>query len=142
MNICFRTAKSLWASTILLVAGASSALAADPIAADVPEVKLTKPVGGSILPGGQIYQSDIKSGFLFSKLIPFVLRYLIGLAAALSVIAIMFGGYLYLTAYGSEEQQKKATKTITWAVLGLVLCITAYAIVAVVARIQFTATPS
>jgi len=102
-----------------------------------PEVKLAKPVGGDILPGGQLYQTNIRSGFVFSKLIPFVIKYLIGLAAALAVIAIMIGGYQYLTAYGDTEQHKKATKTIMWAVLGLVLCITAYAIVTLVASIKF-----
>jgi len=110
------------------------ALAADTKAT---EVKLTKPVGGSILPGGQIYQTDIKSSFVFSKLIPFVIKYLIGLAAALAVIAIMVGGYQYLTAYGNPEQHKTATKTITWALLGLILCITAYGIVAIISSINF-----
>ena len=33
---------------------------------------------------------------------------------------------------------KKAIKTMMWAVLGLVLCITAYGIVAVVTSIKFT----
>lgn len=106
------------------------------------EVILTKPVGGGILPGGQIYQSNIRSSFIFSKLIPFAIKYLIGLSAALAVIAIMIGGYQYLTAYGDSEQHKKATKTITWAVLGLILAITAYAIVALVSSIQFTTTPN
>ena len=102
-----------------------------------PEVKLTKPVGGDILPGGQLYQTDIKSSFVFSKLIPFAIKYLIGIAAALAVVAIMIGGYQYLTAFGDTEQHKKATKTIMWAVLGLILCITAYGIVGIVSSIQF-----
>jgi len=106
------------------------------------ETKLTKPVGGGILPFGQVHDTDIKSSFVFSKLIPFVIKYLIGLSAALAVIAIMFGGYQFLTAYGDAEQHKKATKTITWAVIGLILAITAYAIVALVASIQFTTTPT
>jgi len=106
------------------------------------EVKLTPPVGQGILPGAPDYTTDIKSSFVFSKLIPFVIKYLIGLSAALAVIAIMFGGYQFLTAYGDPEQHKKATKTITWAVIGLILAITAYAIVALVASIQFTTTPT
>jgi hypothetical protein len=105
------------------------------------DVVLTPPVGKGILPTGG-YQSDIKSSFIFSKLIPFAIKYLIGLAGALAVIAIMIGGYQYLTAYGDQEQHKKATKTITWAVLGLILAITAYGIVALVTSIQFTTTPN
>jgi len=102
-----------------------------------PEVKLTRPVGGDILPGGPLSQTDIKSSFIFSKLIPFAIKYLIGLAAALAVITIMIGGYQYLTAYGNPEQHKTATKTIMWAVLGLILCITAYGIVAVISSINY-----
>ena len=118
---------------------ALSAMAKVALAATNTEVKLSKPVGGDILPGGQLLQTDIRSSFIFSKLIPFAIKYLIGLAAALSVIAIMIGGYQYITAYGDTDQHKKATKTISWAILGLILCITAYAIVALVTSIQFTA---
>lgn len=103
------------------------------------EVKLSQPIGGDILPGGSFVQTDIKSSFVFSRLIPFVIRYLVGLAAALAVIAIMVGGYQYLTAYGDTEQHKKATKTIAWAVLGLILAITSYAIVALITSIRFGA---
>jgi hypothetical protein len=120
---------------LILNAMGNVALAAD---TKTNEVKLIKPVGGSILPGGQLYQSDIKSSFVFSKLIPFAIKYLIGLATALAVIAIMIGGYQYLTAYGDAEQHKKATKTITWAILGLILCITAYGIVAIISSINFS----
>ena len=120
---------------LVLSALGDVALAAD---TKTTEVKLTKPVGGSILPGGPLVQNDIKSSFIFSKLIPFAIKYLIGMATALAVIAIMIGGYQYLTAFGDAEQHKKATKTITWAILGLILCITAYGIVAIVSSINFS----
>lgn len=103
------------------------------------EVKLSKPLGGDVLPGGSFVQTDIKSSFVFSRLIPFAIRYLVGLAAALAVIAIMVGGYQYLTAYGDTEKHKNATKTIAWAVLGLILAITSYAIVALITSIRFGA---
>ncbi len=103
------------------------------------ELKLSKPLGGDILPGGSFEQTDIKTSFVFSRLIPFVIRYLVGLAAALAVIAIMVGGYQYLTAYGDTDKHKNATKTIAWAVLGLILAITAYAIVSLITSIRFGA---
>ncbi|MBI5421610.1 hypothetical protein HZA44_00545 [Candidatus Peregrinibacteria bacterium] len=103
------------------------------------EVKLSQPIGGDILPGGSFVQTDIKSSFVFSRLIPFAIRYLVGLAAALAVIAIMVGGYQYLTAYGDTEKHKNATKTIAWAVLGLILAITSYAIVSLITSIRFGA---
>lgn len=120
---------------------ALNAFASVAFALDNEVLNKLKPVGSGILPGGQIYQSDIKSGYVFSKLIPFAIKYLIGLAAVLAVIAIMVGGYQFLTAYGDPEQHKKATKTITFAVIGLILSITAYAIVSLVTSIQFTINP-
>ena len=105
------------------------------------DVKLTPPIGSGILPGPSNLTGDIRSSTIFSTVLPFVIKYLIGLAAALSVIAIMVGGYQYLTAYGNPEQHKTATKTITWAILGLILCITAYGIVAIVSSINFSGPP-
>jgi hypothetical protein len=127
-------------SSFLFLSSISAVTLADNPTAE--NVVLTKPVGGTILPGGQLYQPNFRSSFVFSKLIPFAIKYLIGLSAALAVLAIMFGGYQYMTAYGEPEQHKKATKTITWAVLGLILAITAYGIVALVTSIPFTATPN
>lgn len=102
------------------------------------EVELTEPVGGDILPGGQLLEGDIKESFIFSKVIPFAIRFTIGLAIALAVIALIIGGYQYLTAYGNEEKLKNAQKTITYAIIGLVLAIMAFGIVQIITSIQFT----
>ena len=100
------------------------------------EVELVEPVGGDILPGGQLLEDDIKASIIFSKVIPFVIRYTIGLAIALSVIALIIGGYQYLTAYGSEEKHKNAQKTITYAIIGLILALTAFGIVRIITSIR------
>ena len=42
----------------------------------------------------------------------------IELGAIISVLGIMYGGFLYATAQGNEEQLGKAYKTITWALVG------------------------
>lgn len=103
------------------------------------EVKLSDPVGGNILPGGNNLSADnIKDSFAFSKIIPFVITYGIRLAVVLSVIALIFGGYQYLTAYGDEEKYKTAHKTIMYALLGLVLAITAFGLVKVITTFQLT----
>lgn len=100
------------------------------------ETELTKPVGGSILPGGTAFQGDIKTSFIFAKLIPFVVTYTIRLAVALSVIALIIGGYQYMTAYGDDEKHQKARKTITYAVIGLILAITAFGLVKIITSIR------
>lgn len=100
-------------------------------------VTLTDPVGGNILPGGKLLNtSDIKASFIFSKLMPFLIKYTIRLAVALSVIAIVIGGYQYMTAYGDTEKHKTALKTITYAILGLIVAIAAFGIVKIITSLK------
>lgn len=42
----------------------------------------------------------------------------IELGTIISVLAIIYGGFLYVTAQGDEEKLGKAYKTITWALVG------------------------
>ena len=103
------------------------------------KVELSDPVGSDILPGGRLLEPEsIRDSFIFSKLMPFLIKYAIGLAAALAVIAIIYGGYQYMTAYGDEEKHKTAKKTIIYAVIGLVLAITAFGIVKIITAIKIT----
>lgn len=103
------------------------------------DTELTVPVGGDILPGGaQTLPDDISASLIFSKLIPFAIKYTIRLAVALSVVALIIGGYQYMTAYGNTEKQEKAQKTIIWAIVGLILAITAFGIVNIITNISFT----
>lgn len=56
------------------------------------------------------------------------------IGAALSLIGVAFfalmvyGGFLWMTAHGKEEQAKKALDTVISAVLGIVIIIGAYAL--------------
>jgi hypothetical protein len=59
-----------------------------------------------------------------SNLITTILSLLGVIFVALSV----YGGFLYLTARGNDEQTKKALSIITRAVIGLVIILSAYAI--------------
>ena len=101
------------------------------------QVNLTPPEGKDILPNPPILNApSIQESYIFSNLIPFVIRYAIDLAAALSVIAIIIGGYQYVTAYGNEDKHKKAQNTIIYALIGLVLAITAFGLVRILTSIQ------
>ena len=103
------------------------------------DIDITTPVGGDVLPGGGIAQAgDIKSSFIFSRLIPFLIKYAIRLAVALSVIALIIGGYQFIVSFGNSEKRQKAQKTITYALIGLVISITAYGIVTIITNIDFS----
>src|SRR3989338_2619807 len=97
------------------------------------EVKITEPLGGEILLGKTLFRDTItegiKSSYIFKQLIPFLIKYGIRLAVALSVIALIVGGYQFIAAFGSSEKRQEAQKTVMYALIGLVLALTAYGIV-------------
>jgi FtsH-binding integral membrane protein len=67
---------------------------------------------------------------LYNKFISIAL-YAIGIV---SVVAIIYGGFLYMTAAGKEEQAKKGRQVLTWAIIGLIVVITASIIINIVAK--------
>lgn len=133
----FNYFKQLRAVGTLLLASLASVAWAAPLGGR--SVEFLDPVGGDILPGGSFQAETVESSFLFVKLIPFVIRYLIGLGAALAVVALIFAGWQFLTAYGNAEQRQTAQKTALWAIVGLIIAITAFGIVTMVSNLSFTA---
>lgn len=57
------------------------------------------------------------------------------LIAILSVVAIIYAGITYITSAGNEEQATRAKSIITYAIIGIIVTILAYAIIYYVAHI-------
>jgi len=55
---------------------------------------------------------------------------LIGIAAGLAVVALIWGGLTWASAAGDEEKLAKAKSIITWAIVGLVMALSAWGITA------------
>lgn len=102
------------------------------------QTMISEPVGKGILPGAGSEGSDIQSSILFAKIIPFLIDWTINLAMGLAVIAIIIGGYMYLTAYGDEEKRQRGTRTLAYAIIGLAIALTAYGVVAIVTSIRLS----
>jgi len=51
------------------------------------------------------------------------------LAGAIAVIYIIWSGYLYITSFGNPEVTTRAKQTLTWAILGLLIALTASLII-------------
>ncbi|MCF7856115.1 hypothetical protein K9N08_00970 [Candidatus Gracilibacteria bacterium] len=56
-------------------------------------------------------------------------NFLLPFVGAIAIAAIVYAGFLYLTAAGSDEQVGKAKKIIIWVVIGIIVIFSAYAIV-------------
>ncbi len=76
-------------------------------------------------------ENDIPTPLPFDNiesLIWTIVNYLLYIAGIVAVVFIILGGYQYMSSQGNEEASKKAQKTITYAVIGLVIVLAAYAI--------------
>lgn len=56
-------------------------------------------------------------------------NFLLPFVGTIAISAIVYAGFLYLTAASNEEQSGKAKKIIIWVVIGIVIIFSAYAIV-------------
>lgn len=57
-----------------------------------------------------------------------IIQGLLTFLAIIFVILIIYGGFLYMTAMGESDKVKKGKSVITYAVIGLIIIISAYAI--------------
>lgn len=73
--------------------------------------------------------------------LPAITSVIIGMAGGLAFLFIVIGGIQLLTAYGDEEKITGAKKTITYAIVGLLVAILSYAIVSIISGIQIGQTP-
>lgn len=58
-----------------------------------------------------------------------IINWAIGIAALVCVVVLIASGYKYITAAGDENKIESATKTLTFAIIGLVVCFIAVILV-------------
>lgn len=63
------------------------------------------------------------------ELVQQVLTWILGFAIVVAVVVIIVAGYMYITAAGDEAKIKKATTTLTWAIVGLIVAFVAMLLV-------------
>ena len=67
-----------------------------------------------------------------------VTNWILGFIAIVATLVIIYGGVQYLTAGGNEDNVAAAKKTISFGIIGIVICGLAYAMVIVVSTIILT----
>ncbi len=86
--------------------------------------------------GGAMAEQDItfasEAGFnlptTIGDITAIIIKALLGLLGIIFIILMIYAGFLWMTAGGSEEQIKKAINLIRAAVIGLIIVIAAYSI--------------
>lgn len=73
-------------------------------------------------------EAGVKGETDLSVFIGTAVQFFLSLIGVIFVILIIYGGYLYLTAAGSEEKAAKARKLIISSVIGLIIIIISYSL--------------
>ena len=64
-------------------------------------------------------------------------NFLLSVAALVAVVALVWAGFLYITAAGDDGRMETAKKIVIWVVVGILLILAAYAIVNTVMQSAF-----
>lgn len=81
---------------------------------------------GSAYPGGARQGTDVKA------IVRTIINWALYLAAIISVIFIIIGGFMYITSAGNEGQAGKGRTTLVNALIGLTIVVLSYLIVQIV----------
>lgn len=68
----------------------------------------------------------------FKALLVKIVQIFLEFAGAIAVIFLVIGGFQYIASRGNEEAMEKAKKSITAAIIGIVIIVMAFAIVTIV----------
>lgn len=85
--------------------------------------------GGLTAPSTEGYSPGLTQATTGREFIINVTNFVLGFLGIIAVVIVIYGGFLYVTAAGQEEQATKGKKSITYAVIGIVLILGSFAIV-------------
>lgn len=70
-----------------------------------------------------------------NQLITYVINWVLSITGLVAVLFMIIGGYWYLLSGGNEETAEKGKKTLTNAIIGIVIIILSFAIVRVISNL-------
>lgn len=77
--------------------------------------------------------SDINAVVTLAKNL--VMGYILPLVGTLFIIMVIIGGILYITSRGNQQQAERAKKTLTAAIIGLLIVTLSYTLIAIFAKV-------
>ena len=77
----------------------------------------------------------------FGDVVIVTLNLVLLIVGALSVAFIIWGGLHYILASGNEEAAEKAKKTITSAIIGLLIVVLSFTMITIITKFLITGTP-
>lgn len=77
-----------------------------------------------------------------TELIARVIKAALGLVGSVGLLMFLYGGFTWMTAGGNEKKVDQGKQVLTWAVLGLIVIFTSYAVLSFVIERLTTSTSS
>lgn len=89
---------------------------------------------GGVCPTGQVcianpLDGKINSDYTPQKFIGNIIKALLGVIGSIALIMFVYGGFMWMTAAGDKNKVTKGMDTMLWAVLGLTVIFSSYALV-------------
>jgi hypothetical protein len=84
--------------------------------------------------GEQCTEGSLACSKSLSDLIIKIINYLLIFAGMIAVLAVIVGGFWYITAAGNEEQAEKGKKAIINSIIGIVVITLAFLIIRVISH--------
>lgn len=72
------------------------------------------------------------------ELVSSIVNWLLGITSAVVIIFLVYGGIMYITSSGDENQIEKSKKIINYAIIGLFLVLISYSVVTTLNNIIFS----
>jgi type IV secretion system pilin len=106
----------------------------EPVPVDLHKQLLAGP-GGTGEGGGSGFIQPVKG--TFSSLLNRVVAFLVSFIAIMAIIFIIIGGFRLAFSQGNTEAVTAGRKTITWAIIGLVIALLSFAIIRILDSLLF-----
>lgn len=94
--------------------------------------RVTSPAESKI----RLVQGGLPSGS-WQAILAEVIKLVLSITGSLTFIALTYGGIMFLTARGKDEQITKAKEILTWSMLALVIIAISYAVVLGITQLTF-----
>ena len=116
---------TLTSFSLSLLSPVGVSAAADPAGSEADKMKtvvhLINPIGGS--DANKVGQTDLK------LIVGGILKTFLGILGSLALLVFVYGGFMWVTAAGNAEHVTKGADAMQWAVIGICIIFSSYAII-------------
>ena len=90
--------------------------------------------GGLQPPSAEGYDPTLTQQTNLRDFVVNAVNFVLGFLGLAAIIMIIYGGFMYVTAAGAEEKTTKGKKSVTYAIVGIVIILISFALVNTVIR--------